>query len=230
MDPRQIFADQRLSGFCVYCGGPSETRDHVPSRVLLDDPFPCNLPVVDCCHDCNGGFSIHEEYLACFVACVLAGSTRPDEIARTKVARILRDRPPLAARIGDSLAPSSDDERIWIPEMDRVRKVILKLARGHIAYELSLPRLEDPVRIECVPLSLMAPDDIEAFLNPKETPFWPEIGSRAFIRLCRAGTPRPAEHWQIVQADRYQYLVSQSNGDFVRILLSNYLACEARWD
>jgi hypothetical protein len=38
---------------CVYCGRVTETRDHVPSRVLLDEPYPDNLPVVPSREACN---------------------------------------------------------------------------------------------------------------------------------------------------------------------------------
>ena len=57
MDPRKLFVDERMTGMCVYCGGQPDTRDHVPSRVLLDDPLPDNLPVVDACRACNESFS-----------------------------------------------------------------------------------------------------------------------------------------------------------------------------
>lgn len=40
MDPRHLPVDSRLVGGCVFCGGEPGTRDHVPSKVLLDDPLP----------------------------------------------------------------------------------------------------------------------------------------------------------------------------------------------
>ena len=75
MDPRKLFVDERLIGSCVYCGGAPDSRDHVPSKVLLDDPLPPDLPVVEACSTCNGNFSLDEEYLACFLECVFSGST-----------------------------------------------------------------------------------------------------------------------------------------------------------
>jgi hypothetical protein len=42
MDPRHLFIDERLTGRCVYCGGRPNTRDHCPSKVLLDEAFPAN--------------------------------------------------------------------------------------------------------------------------------------------------------------------------------------------
>jgi hypothetical protein len=213
----------------VYCGGAPETRDHVPSRVLLDDPYPKNLPVVDCCSQCNTSFSLNEEYVACFLECVLAGSVSPETIRRPKIARILSENTRLALRIANALQQAPTGEKLWEPEHERVNDVIKKLARGHIAYELSLPKLEEPITVNYEPLGLMRDDQKDQFLKAQHTPFLPEIGSRAFIRATTSGSPR-YDSWQIVQPSRYQYLVSQSNGDFVRILLSDYLACEVVWD
>lgn len=230
MDPRQLFADSRLSGFCVYCGGAPDTRDHVPSRVLLDEPFPNNLPIVECCTDCNRAFSLHEEYVACFLSCVICGSTDPERQCRPKIARILRDSPAIAARIQASLIPSDSDEIVWKPELERFEEVILKLARGHIAYELSLPRIEEPTSVQMMPLGLMPPDSVAEFLSDQSTHLVPEIGSRAFIRGFRTFGSSNVDPWQIVQPGRYQYLVSQSRGDFVRILIGDYMACLVCWD
>lgn len=228
MDPRKLFFDDRLRGVCVYCGGSPNTRDHVPSRVLLDEPYPPNLPVADCCETCNTGFSLDEQYVACFIDCVIAGSTSPGEVERPKVARMLTDTPSLAARIATTEQRSAEGQQTWQPEMSRVNNVVLKLARGHAAYELGeLHQLDDPEAILCVPLANLDERTIEQFLSPQETPFWPEVGSRAFVRACKEFTG--ADHWQIVQPGRYQYLVTQVNGLTVRILLSEYLACEVRW-
>ena len=62
MDPRKLFVDERLIGMCSYCGREPETRDHVPSRILLDDPFPPNLPVVEACRTCNESFYVVVQY------------------------------------------------------------------------------------------------------------------------------------------------------------------------
>jgi hypothetical protein len=83
VDPRHLFLDSRLAGEgCAYCGSAADSRDHVPSKILLDDPLPAYLPVVKACSHCNGSFSLDEEYLACFLECVMAGSVNPDLLSR----------------------------------------------------------------------------------------------------------------------------------------------------
>ena len=44
-----LFNDNRLNNICPYCGDYGDTRDHVPSKALLDRPFPNDLPVVPAC-------------------------------------------------------------------------------------------------------------------------------------------------------------------------------------
>jgi len=80
MDPRKLFIDARLKGICTYCGAVTDTsRDHTPSKALLDNPYPENLPIAEACSKCNGDFSLDEEYLSCLVECVIHGTTKPDD-------------------------------------------------------------------------------------------------------------------------------------------------------
>jgi hypothetical protein len=46
MEQLPNFGDQRTLAYCAFCGGETGTRDHCPSRIFLDQPFPDNLPVV----------------------------------------------------------------------------------------------------------------------------------------------------------------------------------------
>lgn len=232
MDPRKLFVDERLIGSCVYCGAEPDSRDHVPSKILLDDPLPADLPVVEACSTCNGGFSLDEEYLACFLECVIAGSTDPASLARDKVKSILARKVDLAARIQACRRSAKGDRLTWEPEEKRVRDVVLKLARGHAAFELSLPQIEAPDEIQILPLAVMSAIDRGVFENAGsgEVRGWPEVGSRAFIRACAA---RPYADqggpWIVVQPDRYRYTVDQDGGVRVEMVLSEYLACTVNW-
>ena len=232
MDPQQLFFDERHKGFCVFCGGPDETDDHVPSKVLLDEPFPENLPLVSACHECNNRFSVDEPYLACLVECAVAGSTDLEKVGREKVRRILAKRPHIGSQIEAGRREEVGGRLIWEPDFARVRNVVLKLARGHVAYELGEPQLGEPEHLGFIPLCAMSPEERDVFeANPDpELSGWPEIGSRAFLRIAVVGKEAfPDDVWQVVQPDRYRYWVSASGAAHVRMVLSEYLACEAAW-
>ena len=63
----------------------NETKDHVPSKILLDEPYPEHLPVVPACQICNRGFSSDEAYVACLIESAKWGTTEIDQIKREKI-------------------------------------------------------------------------------------------------------------------------------------------------
>jgi len=233
MDPRHLFRDDRLTDACAYCEGPPETRDHVPSRVLLDEPFPPELPVVGACSKCNRSFSLDEQYLACFIECVVCGSSDPERLTRPKIKRILSKNPSLQARIAASQGRDLSGNPVWAPEVDRIHNVLIKLARGHIAYETA-PTFEDPDQVVAIPLPCMSPPLSEEFEKgtPEERVFFSEIGTRSFLREV-GSKPDSFEQnggWIVVQPDRYRYAVTERGETMVRMVLSEYLAGIVIWE
>lgn len=231
MDPRKLFVDSRLTGVCIYCGGQPDSRDHCPAKVLIDEPFPADLPVVEACKSCNQSFSADEQYLACLIECVVSGSVEPATLGRRKIRRILEQTAMLAARIKQSERRDWNGTIYWEAEPKRVRNVILKLARGHLAYEFGLPLRGEPEVVSFMPLIAMSEDQVSEFEMPENDSriLWPEIGSRAFVRACIVGGDLVSNDWNVVQPERYRYFVGQSSGDFVHLVLSEYLACRVVW-
>jgi hypothetical protein len=222
----QNFGDDRHKGWCVFCGGLNETRDHAPSRVFLDEPYPENLPVVPSCQDCNSSFSLDEEYLACLIECARTGSVDNARAGRTKIARILERKSALAGRLASACQESADGV-FWRQEEDRVRAVIVKLARGHVAFEQNEPRIDEPTSISILALCVMSDDQREEFESSPETRIWPEVGSRAMHRVLIGAEGEPP--WIEVQPQRYRYMVA-SAPSMVRIVIAGYLAAEVVWD
>lgn len=162
---RQIktFSDQRLDQMCSYCGKTAtETRDHVPSKILLDEPFLENLPVVPCCTKCNQDFSSDEEYFACSIESILRGTTEIEKLHRQKIKSVFEKRPALQQRISKSFV-LQDGKLHFKFEKDRFIKVATKLAKSHAKYEISEPQFEDPTSISLKPLTLMTEKEIDDF-------------------------------------------------------------------
>jgi len=234
MDPRHLFIDDRHFGKCVYCSANPSSRDHVPPKVFLDEPYPPDLAVVDACNKCNTGYSLDEQYLACFLETVLCGTSEPSRLHRPKIRRILTDDVRLRLRIASSGKTDSSGELSWLPEVDRVKRVITKLARGHTAYEL-YPHYEEPSYIGFTPLPNLPNEELTAFEGnlSEGLNILPELGSRAFKRLFLFGNKLASfDHngdWIVVQPGRYRYAVTQSDILIVRIVLGEYLACTVSW-
>ena len=230
---RQIpcYGDERTLAFCTFCGGETGTRDHCPSRVFLDEPYPENLPVVPACSTCNTGISEDEEYFACLVSCVIAGSTDPDKMPRKKTRRILMAKPFLRAKI-EHAQSELDRSIVFKPEYERITAVVTKLAKGHALYELHESCTHNPASIDCLPLSYMSEAQREAFENPNDlfclSP-WPEVGSRALQRRLM-GTDIAYSGWIDIQPGRYRFRASQESGVDVRIVIHEYLGCHVYWE
>jgi hypothetical protein len=225
------FGDTRSQGFCVHCGGPDESKDHIPSKVLLDEPFPENMHVCACCFRCNNDLSADEEYLACFLECVLAGDADPAVIRRAKIGRLLSSKPPLLARIRNAKSTATN-ATVWKVENDRVKRVVLKLARGHAAFELNEPQIGEPSDLNFRPLLTLTDaerDEFEAS-SGELLQAWPEVGSRSLQRTLVVGSVGYEPGWIDVQDGNYRYRVSQDGGPTVSIVLREYLACQVHWN
>jgi hypothetical protein len=188
--------------------------------------------MVGACERCNTGFSSDEQYLSCFIECVLCGTAEPESLRRPKIKRILDEKPKLREQIQGSVTRDGD-ALLWKLETERVRKVILKLATGHAAYEL-FTQDQPPSHIEFSPLIVLSEQQRGDFESGPWGQFapWPEIGSRAFVRACGAKVDEFAQFggWVVVQPGRYRYAVNETGGVLVRIVLSEYLACEVSWE
>lgn len=233
-DPIEEFVDERQKSWCVHCGAwidaVASNFDHAPSKALLREPHPANLPVVRVCVACNSGNSLDEEYFATFLGCVLAGSTDPDAQLDSRIARTLRRSPKLRSRIeaAKKAVPAADGlpRLIWEPEWDRVKRVVLKNARGHAFYEYGEPMLDAPQQIWVKPLETLT-DDERTALEDLIGAGWSEVGSRMLTR-CLSGQDLEGA-WVVVQPGVYRYTVGQNGGLTVRTIIAEYLATEVSW-
>jgi hypothetical protein len=241
MDQLNNLADYRLIRGCIYCGGSAETRDHVPSKCLLEQPYPTNLPVAGCCDTCNQDFSKDEQYFVCLIESVLCGSTEPEKIRRPSVARMMRNSPALRQRIENSKI-EVDGQIAFAPEIERINNVILKLARGHAAFELSQSCPAKPDHFWCGALASLPQENQEAFNSVHFQQVFGEVASRNMQRLMVTQMIRLSENgeqqnlgmlindWVDVQDNQYRFIAIDDMGQIIiRIVIAEYFACEVAW-
>ncbi len=227
MDQIQFNGDFRLMLGCTYCGSGSATDDHVPSKILLDKPLVENLPVVPSCYPCNNNLSKDEEYFACLIECAIHGTTEIGSLTREKVKVSMQHSKGLHARIDES--KEIIEGRVHFRyDKARFENVILKLARGHIRFEMGELFISEPSSLWFGSLHSLSEAQKDQFFNVDSSQLLPEIGSRAFTRTINVAIPfNPG--WITVQEDIYEYYVHWEGEVRVRILIQNYLACEVVW-
>lgn len=236
------FADSRLIRGCIFCGGRAETRDHIPSKCLLDRPYPENLVIVGCCYECNQSFSSDEEYFACFIECVSCGSTDPVQLNRISISKTLQNSPNLRKRIEESIV-KIDGKSVFTPEQDRINNVMLKLAKGHVAYELDLIKRDKPDYFWCGLLTSL-PEEYRIDFNAAHVQEnVGEVGSRSMQRSFVTNlsiTDNNGKNkdisvlindWVDVQDKRYRYIAIDDKGIIIiRIVIDEFFACEIAWE
>lgn len=225
------YADDRQKQWCVHCGnsieGQTASREHVPTKGLLLEPLPEQYPVLTVCHSCNEGHSLDEEYLIAFLSSVLSGSTDPKEQKIPSASRILSRNSNLRLRIGSSRKMESG-RLIWHPEIDRVKRVIVKNARCHILYEAAEPHWDEPEEVSIFAIPGMTDHELEDFLHSDPFQAWTEVGSRWMQRVLE---DREFDKFgfYIFQDGTYRFRIDTDDGISAKIIMWNYLAAKIVW-
>ena len=210
MERIEDFVDERQKTWCIHCGrtlaGLKTNKDHVPTKSLLAKPRPHHLPAVTICRKCNNGFSRDEQYVVTFLSCVLSGTTDPEKQRNQSAARALASSKALRTMIErakvEESTPSGEMRIVWQPDLDRIRLVILKNARGHAYFEYGEPMLEPPNHVWAVPLENMSDSERANFeCLGGSLAIWPEVGSRMLTRVVTGQDM--VDGWVVVQEGTY---------------------------
>lgn len=174
----ECYGDSRIFTGCFHCGGKADTVDHAPPKVLLDKPYPDEMIAVPACYACNNGASIDESWLACVVECTVTGEVEPNRGSREAVAKMLTHSPALAASMA-AMRTIDENGTIFQPDVERVRRIVTKIARAHAAYELHEHFEHEPSSVQVFPLPLLSDDALQDFetLGGGGFAMWPEVGS-----------------------------------------------------
>lgn len=243
MEYLRDYSDERLFDGCLYCGEDVESKEHAPSRMFLDKPYPENLPTVGTCKDCNVGFSLDESYVACLIEASLAGTADPAAMRRPKVAAHLQYSRQLQARLQDIIDRAMPGQAVYLGECERIERVLTKLAMCHALFELSQVRRNAPSSIWYCNIDDMSPEARDEFDSLPILGALGEIGSRGSLRTiviqfttvgpdgARTELGFAANDWLDVQEGRYRYLAADDeHGISVRMVIGDYLACEVNWN
>lgn len=254
MEHRAYLGDQRFAPhieystselcYCIYCGNKADSREHIPSKIFIDKPYPPNLYLVPACKACNNSFSADELY----TWFVLKHLER--EFGETKLSEHEEQRynkyPSIRSKvINDIHAFSEDKTSCYFFRSGRVERVLAKLAIGHMVYELSegyYTESEYSWNIERVVygfrpvLSKEVIFDYDCAIDIKEL-MLPEVGSRVYDHIYPITIPLSqvdTDHrlvlssllldWTDIQDQKYRYIaLIDANLAQVNIVIDEFL-------
>jgi hypothetical protein len=147
----------------------------------------------------------------------------------------------LQARIA-SARTETNGQIAFAVEGERIVNVMLKLARGHAAFELSQPCRRQPDHFWCGPIAALNDEQRDAFNAAHIQEMFGEVGSRGLQRTMvtqvvlrtEAGEQSQlglfVNDWIEVQDGLYRFLaIDDSGGLVIRIVVAEFLACEVGW-
>lgn len=215
---------------CIYCGKPATTREHIPSKAFLIEPFPENLFTIPACFECNNGFSKDEEYMACYLD-VLRSYVFQDYVCNENTRQKLQQNESLRELLNRQIE-YTDGILKYTYDVDRFKRIITKLAKCHAGFEFDLvdfDRIPD-VRFDFI--FNLSDEQREAFeqihLDDKIT----EVGSRMDNTMCiiqdiNTGNAFVFYQWNEIQENQYRYQVFRNaqDGVSVEIVIYELLFC-----
>lgn len=245
------FGDERLrpylsyerdaeNRYCIYCGRKADSREHLPSRIFLDKPYPENLDIAPACLRCNTGLSRDEQFVACLIE-YWKSKISEEPIERVKILKTIERTPSLLKRITDMFNQNGSIKSEYEQEfIQRIKNIAAKLVIGHTLYDLSeffehhlceeeknneknLIIISD---VNFAFINNLSDETIRKFNAPVETSVMPEIGSREFMNtLIQNEQDSFRYYWRVVQQNNYRYLASPET---VRIVIRETLYIEGK--
>ena len=223
MKQREMRGDIRVGECCIFCHRyfSELTREHTPSKILMNEPLPENLPIVYSCKECNSSFSLDEEYIACIIECARCKSTQICDLERLKVRQILLKQKNLYDKIKRDNGAN---------DINRMKNVVTKLSICHLLFETNTLVEHNPDYFNFFFRDNVSIDKIDNFNKVNEIYIMPEI-SRCYdnILLMDSGE-KLFYNWVTVQEGQYRYLCEYAEEMYVvKIVISEYAYFEIRW-
>ena len=207
------------------------SKDPVPSKCILQVPYPENIPPITVCKECNEKWSVAEEYFATFLSVVLSGSVEPDKQVFPVAKKVLLRKPNIRKRIAQACVVTDEGACLWAPEQSLINDFILKNALAHRYHETHELVAGDPEETRSGPLATLDDASRRSLLGSSFSSGFSEVVSRYFLRqLSRFCDSLDGydfiDGWVVVQPDRYRYRVEGGN---VQSVIAEKLFTEVRW-
>lgn len=103
----------------------------MPPKLLLERPYPQNLKTVTSCTECNNGWSKDEQYFLILLGQIATSEQLTNKtIESGAIHRALKRALGLERRFVNALQVDDEGRIIIAPELDRVHRIVSKIAHG----------------------------------------------------------------------------------------------------
>jgi hypothetical protein len=219
--------DKSGNYMCIYCGEKADSREHIPSKILLDEPYPSKLAVLPSCKSCNNSFSSDEQYVACLIEYVKSVLNNAI-IDRKKISQTFQKRPHILKGFEHGTKCNDDGSVEYIEyDIQKIESVVIKLAKCHAMYTMSQITFDTKAEVYFRFLPELVEGDIAIFTQPVIQEKSPELGARGAIEILLSAEGNIITPWNIVQEGRYRFITFVADkGSVVRIVISEYFCAE----
>ena len=230
------FSHSGLKAWCIFCrtalSNQNASKEHVPSKVFLQKPYPENLGVIYTCSSCNNRFSLDEEYSAVVVSVMKSGNCDPKRQAISTASKIMERKSKLTSSLRSGFvqhyAPSGKVYTKFSFNKDRLDNVIQKNARTIALYEVGEGYLSDNATVTWWTANQIGKEERIEFEFIDDPDSFPEVGCRMLFRLIEAKDM--VNGWVAVQPDIFRYALSWSSEFLkIRMVFSEFLFAEVRF-
>ena len=226
--------NKRHKSFCIYCGAVADTREHVPSKVFLDDPLPNDVyAIAPACVKCNTGYSLDELYVASLVNMVFCALNTGAPI-REKIKSSFEHDRKFETTMYDSVSQTNGNICIeYSPE--RMERILTKLALGHFASKLDVVYDRNKHDLVCQFRfkSELTFDEMNAFEELPVVNKVSEVGADYIQDILVlvdivTGEQTPISPWHEIQKNNYRFLayVCDDFSYLIRIVIMEILYAE----
>lgn len=199
---------KRFDSFCIYCSKNADTREHIPSQVFLDEPYPDDMAVVPACFCCNNGYSSDEEYLACYLDVLRCDVNNGNMGLRVKTINAFKHSSVFEMSIRKTISKENGIIKTQCPN-DKIERVIAKLTIGHLANFYDKQADEFSMEISFSFSPLLSNDEMANFEEVKEIQKVDGLMSDGIENILvlqgSDGTATAFMPWIDVQPGNYRY-------------------------
>jgi len=211
---------------CIYCGSTADTREHVPSKVFLLEPYPDNLPTVPACKECNNNFSKDEEYVACCVE--VLRSIVNNQTVNEKVRTILNEKPHLCELVCSQITDNGSEIELSF-DRKRIERILEKMAVCLAGFEFDQLSFSD-IQETWFDFATNITEVFKGkFISPHYSKVFPEISSRFSSDYCTFFISNHDDavvlmDWIEVQENQFRYQVTvEDDCVSVKMVISEFL-------